>query len=314
MNPNRARPFRFSVQEHQAHSARQWRDRARAIEAMGYSGLYLPDHFDEQPGPIAALMSAADATSKLRVGSLVFDNDYRHPWVLAKEAATLDLLSDGRLDLGLGAGWLVADYERAGIPYDSAGTRIERLEEAVKVMKGFFSGKPFTFSGKHYSIKDAEGSPSPVQKPHPPFLLGGGGRRMLSLAAREAEIVHLNYNLNEGRINPKLVRTGMAKATEQKLGWVKEAAGERFDSIELGFTVFFANVTDDRESLAAAMAPSMGFEPRDVLEMPHFLIGTMGQIEEDLRARRERFGFSDVILPGSSADELAPVVERLAGQ
>ena len=281
---------------------------------MGYSGLYLPDHFDEQPGPIAALMSAADATSKLRVGSLVFDNDYRHPWVLAKEAATLDLLSDGRVDLGLGAGWLVADYERAGIHYDSAGTRIERLEEAVKVMKGFFSGKPFTFSGKHYSIKDAEGSPSPVQKPHPPFLLGGGGRRMLSLAAREAEIVHLNYNLNEGRINPKLVRTGMAKATEQKLGWVKEAAGERFDSIELGFTVFFANVTDDRESLAAAMAPSMGFEPRDVLEMPHFLIGTMGQIEEDLRARRERFGFSDVILPGSSADELAPVVERLAGQ
>ncbi|TMC84260.1 MAG: LLM class flavin-dependent oxidoreductase [Chloroflexi bacterium] len=173
-------------------------------------------------------------------------------------------LSDGRVDLGLGAGWLVADYERAGIHYDSAGTRIERLEEAVKVMKGFFSGKPFTFSGKHYSIKDAEGSPSPVQKPHPPFLLGGGGRRMLSLAAREAEIVHLNYNLNEGRINPKLVRTGMAKATEQKLGWVKEAAGERFDSIELGFTVFFANVTDDRESLAAAMAPSMGFEPRDV--------------------------------------------------
>ncbi|TMC84261.1 MAG: LLM class flavin-dependent oxidoreductase [Chloroflexi bacterium] len=123
MSPNRARPFRFSVQEHQAHSARQWRDRARAIEAMGYSGLYLPDHFDEQPGPIAALMSAADATSKLRVGSLVFDNDYRHPWVLAKEAATLDLLSDGRLDLGLGAGWLVADYERAGIPYDSAGCR-----------------------------------------------------------------------------------------------------------------------------------------------------------------------------------------------
>jgi probable F420-dependent oxidoreductase len=281
---------------------------------MGYSGLYLPDHFDEQPGPIAALMSAADATTRLRVGSLVFDNDYRHPWVLAKEAATLDLLSDGRLDLGLGAGWLVADYEMAGISYDSAGTRIERLEEGLEVIKGFFSGKPFSYSGKHYSIKEAEGSPSPVQKPHPPILLGGGGRRMLGLAAREAHIVHINYNLNEGRINRKLVRTGMAEATEEKLRWVKEAAGERFDSIELGFTVFFANITDDRESIASAMAPSMGFEPRDVLEMPHFLIGTVEQIEQDLRERRERYGFSDVILPGSSADDLAPIVERLAGR
>ena len=308
------RPFRFSVQEHHADGAKQWRERARAIESMGYSGLYLPDHFDEQPGLIAALMSAADATTSLRVGSLVFDNDYRHPWVLAKEAATLDLLSDGRLDLGLGAGWLVADYEMAGIPYDSAGTRIERLEEALKVIKGFFAGKPFTFSGKHYSIKEGEGSPTPVQKPHPPILLGGGGRRMLSLAAREADIVHINYNLNEGRINPKLVRTGMAKATEEKVRWIKEAAGERFDSIELGFTVFFANITDDRESIASAMAPSMGFEPRDVLEMPHFLIGTMEQIEQDLRDRRGRYGFSDVILPGSSADDLAPIVERLAGR
>jgi len=308
------RPFRFSVQEHGAHSARQWRERAQAVEAMGYWGLYLPDHFDEQPGPIAALMSAADATTKLRIGSLVFDNDYRHPWVLAKEAATLDLLSDGRFDLGVGAGWLASDYALAGIPYDPAGTRIERLEEALKVIKGFFGGKPFTFSGKHYSINEGEGSPSPVQKPHPPIVLGGGGRRMLSLAAREADIVHINYNLNEGRINRKLVRTGMAEATEEKLRWVKEAAGERFESIELGFTVFFANITEDRESIAAAMAPSMGFEPRDVLEMPHFLIGTVGQIEQDLRDRRERYGFSDVILPGSSADDLAPIVERLAGR
>ncbi len=136
---------------------------------------------------------------------------------------------------------------------------------------------------------------------------------MLSFAAREADLVHINYNLNEGRINPKLVRTGMAEATEEKLGWVKDAAGERFDSIELGFTVFFANITDDRDSLASAMAPSMGFEPRDVLEMPHFLIGTRGQIEEDLRVRRERYGFTDVILPGDAADDLAPIVERLAG-
>ena len=281
---------------------------------MGYSGIYLPDHLNDQPGPIAALMAAADATTKLRVGSLVFDNDYRHPVVLAKEMATLDLLSDGRLDLGLGAGWLVSDYERAGIPYDRAGTRIERLEEALKIIKGCFGGKAFSFTGKHYSINDFEGSPLPVQKPHPPILLGGGGRRMLTLAAREADIVHINYNLNEGRINPKLVRTGMAEATDEKLTWIRGAAPERLASIELGFTVFFASVTDDRESIASALAPSMGFEPRNVLEMPHFLIGTLDQIEEDLRARRERYGFSDVIVPGDAADSLSPIVERLAGR
>jgi probable F420-dependent oxidoreductase len=308
------RPFRFSVQEHHAHSAKQWRERAQAIESMGYSALYLPDHLNDQTGPIAALMAAADATTKLRVGSLVFDNDYRHPVVLAKEAATLDLLSDGRLDLGLGAGWLVSDYEQAGIPYDPAATRIDRLEEALKIIKGLFAGKPFSFTGKHYSIKEMEGRPLPVQKPHPRLLLGGGGRRMLRLAAREADIVHVNYNLNEGRINPKLVRTGLADATDEKLSWIKEAAGDRLEAIELGFTVFFASVTDDRESIASAMAPSMGFELRDVLEMPHFLIGTLEQIEEDLKARRERYGFSDVIVPGDAADSLAPIVERLAGR
>ena len=281
---------------------------------MGYSAVYLPDHFGDQAGPIAALMAAADATTTLRVGSLVFDNDYRHPVVLAKEAATLDLLSDGRLDLGIGAGWMVSDYEQAGIPYDSAGVRIERLAEAVTIIKKFFAGGEFSFEGKHYTIKGLEGSPLPVQKPHPRFLLGGGGRKMLSLAAREADIVHVNYNLNEGRINPKLVQTGMAEATDEKLGWIREAAGDRFDAIELGFTVFFANVTEDRESLAEALAPSMGFKPRNVLEMPHFLIGTLGQIEEDLKARRDRYGFADVIVPGEAAEDLAPVVERLAGR
>ena len=280
---------------------------------MGYAALYLPDHFGEQPGPVAALMSAADATTRLRIGSLVFDNDYRHPVVLAKEAATLDLLSAGRLDLGIGAGWMVSDYQQAGIPYDSAGTRIDRLAETVTIIKKFFGGGEFSFTGEHYSIKGLEGAPSPVQKPHPPILLGGGGRKMLSLAAREANIVHVNYNLNEGRINPKLVQTGMAEATDEKLAWIKEAAGDRFDAIELGFTVFFANVTEDRESLASALAPSMGFEPRNVLEMPHFLIGTVEQIEEDLKLRRERYGFSDVIVPGEATESLAPIVERLAG-
>jgi len=281
---------------------------------MGFSALYLPDHFGAQPAPIAALMAAADATTTLRIGPLVLDNDYRHPVVVAKEAATLDLLSDGRLELGMGAGWMVSDYEQAGIPYDSAGTRIERLGEAVQIIKKFFAGGEFSFEGKHYQIKGLEGAPRPVQKPHPPILLGGGGRKMLGLAARQADIVHVNYNLNEGRINRTLVQTGMAVKTEEKLAWIKAAAGERFDSIELGFTVFFANITDDRQALAEPMAPGMSFEPRNVLEMPHFLIGTVEQIEHDLRERRDRYGFSHATLPGEMADELAPVVERLAGR
>ena len=281
---------------------------------MGYAALYMPDHFDDQPGVVAALMAAADATTTLRIGSLVFDNDYRHPVVLAKEAATLDLLSEGRFDFGIGAGWLVSDYKHAGLQYDSAGVRIDRLEEALSIVKSCFAGKMFSFTGKHYTIESFEATPVPAQKPHPPFLLGGGGRRMLHLAAREADIVHINFNLGEGRINRKLVRTGTADATDEKLGWVREAAGERIDSIALGYTVFLANVTDDRQSLAESLAVGMGLEASDALEVPHYLIGTLEQIEDDIRRRRDRYGFSDVVVPGDVADQLAPVVERLAGR
>ena len=294
--------------------AAEWPERARAYESMGYEALYLPDHFDKQPGPIAALAAAAAATTRLRIGSLVFDNDYRHPVVLAKEAATLDVLSEGRLDLGVGAGWMAKDYERSGIPFDSAGTRIDRLDEAIQIFKGLFAGGKFSFSGRHYAIAELEGWPLPLQKPHPPFLLGGGGRKMLTLAGREADIVHINFNLAEGRINPKLVRTGTAGATDEKVSWIKEAAGSRFSEIELGLTIFRASVTDDRDTVAAAFAPMMEFEPQDVLEMPHFLVGTVDQIVEDLESRRERFGVSHIVLPDDAADELAPVVERLAGK
>lgn len=280
---------------------------------MGYAALYVPDHFSDLPGPIAALMAAADATTTLRVGSLVFDNDYRHPVVLAKEAATIDLLSDGRFDLGLGAGWMTSDYEKSGIPLDSAGTRIERMEEGLQVIKGLMAGGSFSFSGKHYQISEMEGTPQPVQKPHPPILLGGGGRRMLTLAAREADIININYNLQEGRINRKMVRTGMASATAEKLAWIKEGAGERLDGMELSVTIFVANITDERESMAQAIGSGLDMETEEVLDIPHFLIGTEEQIADDLRARRERYGISFVVVPGEVAEAMAPIVERLAG-
>jgi probable F420-dependent oxidoreductase len=310
---SKPRPFRFGVEEHRASSAKDWRERACLFESMGYSTLFLPDHFGEQLSPIAALMSAADATTTLRIGSLVFDNDYRHPVVLAKEAATLDLLSDGRLEFGLGAGWMTSDYEQTGIPLDPPGTRIERMAEGLEIIKRFFAGGAVSFEGKHYKVQGVDGFPAPVQKPHPPIIVGGGGRRMLRLAAQVADIVSVNYKLTEGRVNRALVRTGLAEATDEKLAWIKEAAGDRFSTIELCATIFVANVTDDRDGAAAAFAAGIGAEAREVLEMPHFLIGTIDQMVEDLQARRERFGISYVVFPDAAAESLAPVVERLTG-
>ena len=281
---------------------------------MGYSTLYLPDHFGDQAGPIAALMAAADATTRLRVGSLVFDNDYRHPVVLAKEAASLDLLSDGRFDFGIGAGWMIRDYEQSGIPYDSAGTRIERMAEAVAIFKKFFAGGEFSFEGKYYKIQGLVGTPLPVQKPHPPFVIGGGGRKMLELAAREADTINVNFDLREGRPGRKAAQSGLAAATDEKLRWIREAAGDRFDEIELGVWTLQASVTDDRDVVAQAFAPRSGIDPRDLLEVPHFMIGTIDQIVEDLEQRRERYGISHVVVPGDAANDLAPVVERLAGK
>ena len=307
------RPFRFGVQEHRADNAKAWREKARLVETLGYTTLYLPDHFGDQLSPIGALMSAADATSTLRVGSLVFDNDYRHPVVLAKEAVTLDLLSEGRLDFGLGAGWQVSDYEQTGIPFDAPGIRIERMAEALQIIKSFFAGGSVSFTGKHYKVEGVEAAPTPVQKPHPPIVLGGGGKRMLHLAGREADIVSVNFNLSEGRVNRNLVRTGLAEATDEKVGWIREAAGDRFAAIELSVTVFVANVTDDRDTVAGALAAGLRSEPDEILQTPHFLIGTVEQIVEDLQARRERFGISYVVVPDEAAVSLAPVVERLTG-
>jgi probable F420-dependent oxidoreductase len=233
--------------------------------------------------------------------------------VLAKEAATIDLLSDGRFDLGLGAGWMASDYEQAGIPFDSPGTRISRMEEALTIIKGLFTGEPFTFAGQHYRVTGIEGSPRPIQKPHPPIVLGGGGRRMLRIAAREADIVNVNFDLREGAVNRNLVRTGLAEATDEKLGWIRDAAGERMERIELSVTIFLANITDDRESVASVMAAGIGVEAKDILAMPHFLIGTVDEVVEDVQARRERYGISYVIVPGEAAESFAPVVARLAG-
>ncbi|MHB8375588.1 MAG: LLM class F420-dependent oxidoreductase [Dehalococcoidia bacterium] len=304
------RPFRFGAQI--ARSREGWADTARKCEDVGYSTLFMPDHFDDQFAPMPALSVAAAVTSKLRVGSLVFDNDYKHPLILAKEAATLDVISGGRVELGIGAGWMATDYEQSGIAYDAPGTRIRRLKEGVRVIKGLFSDGPVDFDGEFYRVHH-NGTPKPVQKPHPPILIGGGGKRVLSFAAREADIVGVNFALTEGRVGRAAMETGTSAATKEKIRWIREAAGARFDQLELNVTVFAAAITDDRAGMAERLAGGFGVTPAEVLDVPHALVGSVGQICDDLRRRREEYGFSYVVISGGAWETMAPVVATLAG-
>jgi probable F420-dependent oxidoreductase len=298
-----------------AESATQYRDAARRWEDLGYSTLFVPDHFVDHPlAPIPAMAMVAEATTKLRVGSLVLGNDYKHPVVLAREAATIDLLSDGRLELGIGAGWMTADYEKAGLPLDPPGVRVDRLAESVAVLKALFGSGSTTFAGKHYQITDLDGGPPTVQQPHPPIIIGGGGRRVLSLAAREADIVGINANLQRGTAeHPDTARSLSAEATDQKLAWVRAAAGARFDDLEIQQYAGFVMFTDDRRSLAEAMAPAFGVSPELALETPIALVGTGDEIIDDLLARRERWQMSYIVVDDAVAEQVAPIVARLTG-
>jgi probable F420-dependent oxidoreductase len=311
---NKQHPFRFGLNA-SAPSREAWIDTAQKAEALGYDTLLVSDHLEEGLAPLAAMVAAADATTTLRVGSYVFGNDFRHPVYLAKEAATIDLLSDGRFDLGLGTGWDRNDYEMSGIPLDRPGVRVSRLTEAVQIIKGFFAGTPFTFAGKYYTVRGLEGNPKPTQHPHPPLMLGGGGRRMLSLAAREADIVSVNAKTTaEGQLDFSSIT---AEAADQKMEWVQQAAGTRFDDLTLNILVPIVAVTDKRDQAAAQILrayniPANTLNVEQVLESPSALIGTVDQIVEDLQARRERYGFSYIVV--WPMEQFAPVVERLAGR
>jgi probable F420-dependent oxidoreductase len=308
-----SRAFRFAAQVSTAPTAEAWAETARQAEDLGYSTLTMSDHFGDQLAPVAGMMAAASATSTLRIGTLVFDNDYRHPLVLAKEAATLDLLSDGRLELGLGAGWMRTDYEQSGIPYDPPGVRVDRFEEALAVIKGLMGEGPFSFFGSHYTITEHDGMPKPVQRPHPPIIIGGGGRRVLSIAGREADIVSINPDLRDGLGGPETAPNIVPEMTTRKIEWVREAAGDRFDDIELNVLVGFCLFTDDPMSIAQAMAPAFGgISAEEALHVPICLIGSVDSMVEELQRRREEWGFSYIGLEGPW-QEFAPVVSRLAG-
>ncbi|MFM7270801.1 MAG: TIGR03621 family F420-dependent LLM class oxidoreductase [Actinomycetes bacterium] len=308
------RPFRFGVQVGGPLGAREFADLARRIEGLGYSTLYMPDHFVETDlAPMVGLSVAAAVTTTLRVSALVFANDYKHPAVLAKETATLDVLSEGRVDLGIGAGWMQVDYDQLGLPYDRPGVRIDRLEEALAVIRGCWSAQPFSFAGEHYRISDHTATPVPVQQPGPPILIGGGGPRVLRLAGRHADIVGINPNLRAGAITTDAAKDALAEQTLQKVGWIREGAGDRFDALELQIRYFFAQVTDDPNGLAEAMAPMFDVSAADALESGVFLAGTVDGICETLVERRERWGVSNVVFGNDNFEMMAPVVARLAG-
>jgi probable F420-dependent oxidoreductase len=310
------RRFRFAVQLSKSPdgSARGWAEQARKVEDMGYSAILMPDHFDDQLAPVPALAALAAVTETLRLGALVFDNDYRHPLVLAKEAATLDVLSGGRLELGLGAGWMKSDYEQSGIEYEEASKRVERFEEGLAIIKGLLETQgPYSFSGKHYKVTDHEGTPTPVQRPRPPIIVGGGARRILTIAGREADIVGINVNLRAGVVGPEAAADATPEATRRKIRWVKEAAGSRFDDIELNTLVGFVSVTDEAEKVLEPLAAAFGIDASDAPHVPLALVGSHDQIADEIEWRREEYGFSYFAVQGDAWESLAPVVKRLAG-
>jgi probable F420-dependent oxidoreductase len=315
------RPFRFGVIGEASTSRERLLDTAHRAEALGYSTLLLRDHFvpeqfGDQLAPLVALTAAAGATRTLRVGSLVLDNDYRHPVVLAKEAATLDLLSGGRFELGIGAGWLRDEYERAGLPFDPPGVRVGRLEESLQVLKGLLAGPALTFKGAHYTVDGIAGFPVPVQRPHPPILIGAGSRRMLGMAGREADIVGiLPRALPEGTISGELAERSPQRVA-RKVEWVEQAAEERSRRVELSMVLEVAEGGDHRQA-AEHLAVQMGWGAAAgelVQEMPSVVAGPPDRIADELQARRDRYGFSYLVVVDADMDTFAPVVDHLAGR
>ena len=257
-----------------------------------------------------ALVLAAQATERIRVGSFVYDNDFRHPALLAQEAATIDLLTDGRFDFGIGAGWLRSEYEAAGLAFDRGAVRLERLTESIQIIKGLLTGSPLTFEGKHYRIKDLTAAFKPVQQPFPPLVIGGGGPRLLGLAAREADIVS---------IMPRSKPDGSgledsdasAESFDAKIQLIREIAGDRFARLELNTLLQEVVLTDSRHQAAERIAANWAMTPDRLLESPLLLIGSADQMAEQLSARRARYGLSYISIFERHMSDFGAVMKRL---
>jgi probable F420-dependent oxidoreductase len=315
------RPFRFGVIHEHAQQPVTWGPHLRRVEDLGFATFLIRDHFrpdffGDQPAPLVALASAAGLTTRLRLGTMVLAADYRHPVMLAKEAATLDQLSGGRLELGLGAGWLQREYESAGLAFEPAATRIDRLEETIRILDGLFGDGAFSFAGKHYTISDLDGYPKPAQRPRPPLLIGGGRRRILTLAGRAADIVGiLTTSVATGTLVDDAAER-LAGSVSQKLAWVREGAGARYSGIELSLIPTLV-LDEDRERAAGDLITSRGWRgvtPADVLAMPSVFIGSVERVADQMEERRARYGFSYYVVSDRQLDVAAPLVARLAAR
>jgi len=306
-----ARRFRFGVVLRAALSGAEWAEQARRLEGLGFDVLLVSDHLvGPRLAPLAALAAAAAATTSLRVGTLVLANDFRHPAVLAKEAATLDLLSGGRLELGIGAGWMRADYAQAGLRYDPPAVRIERLGESLQILKGLWSEGPFSFAGRYYAIEAAQQEPKPVQRPHPPILIGGGGPAILRLAARAADGVNLTLRTRPDGSGPDPQDVGLAPLL-RKLAILREAAGPRWERLEIGTSVWGLAVGSDTAAVRSAFLA--GFAPA-MAETPNVLAGEATAIVDKLQRWRAEHAVSTYVLQDEAfVDAFAPIVARLAG-
>jgi probable F420-dependent oxidoreductase len=319
------RPFRFGVQSYTAKSPSHWRDQARRAEALGFSTFSVADHVIG-PGPalaatnhpvqdvaaMPAMAVAIEATSTINIGARVFCVDYRQPVMFAKELATLDFFSEGRLEVGIGAGWLQGEYEAMGVPWDRAGVRLDRMVETIELIRAHFGEGLVEVDGTYVHASGFEGVPKPAN-PRPPIMIGGGAQRVLGIAGREADIVSLNFDNSSGKIGPAGVGSSTAEITAQKIDWIRAGAGDRFDDLEIEIGAYFTVVTDQRDATLAQMAPMFAMEPEQFAVHPHALIGSVDSICEQLVERRETYGISYVTFGGSAMEAVAPIVERLAG-
>ena len=314
------RPFRFGVQLGTL-PASHWIDSVRHIESLGFSSVFLPDHFSDQWDPTATLAAIAAVTERLRVGALVYDVDYRHPVVFAKQAATIHLLSGGRHEFGLGAGWMQSDYVAAGIPYDSPGTRIERLDEALQIIRAMWRDERTSFEGKHYRIQDIPQAAPLSGGERPQILIGGGGRRLLGVAGRHADIVGINPTMHEGKITTAAAADLAPERLQQKVDWVRagaESVGRSMDEIELNSLTFVVAIGDDVSQLRSALASRSGMTEEQIAACPLFLTGSAQEIRERLEQRREQLGVSYIVIQGKDVELMErfarDIVEPLAGK
>jgi probable F420-dependent oxidoreductase len=308
------KPFSFGATCELSATRSVWRALCRSVEDAGFSTLLVSDHFGDQLAMVPALAAAIEATERVRIGALVACNDYRHPVMYAKELATLDVMSEGRIDWGIGAGWLRAEYDRVGITFDDGRVRADRLFEAVAVMKQCFADEPFSFAGAHYRVQDLDGRPKPLQRPHPRLLIAGSARRLLTFAGEHADIVGIAPSLRSRRIGDAPPKCSVEDAIDQQVAWIGRGAGERLAELTLNMVAFPAIVTTDRTSAAQKVAPALGYEPDEAQRSPHVWIGTIDEICASLEQWRERWGISYWVVPARALPAVAPVIERLTGR